>query len=132
MIKTKGFFARIVEKSREEFVKLIQKALKKTGLDIKAPLMKAILAGLSERDETADICTDVKSNPEPDPDLRDTEQIPFTRKVPEKQAIDEYIKREVNPYAPDAWVDYPKTKIGYEIPFSLHFIKCTKPLLRWK
>lgn len=113
----------VLYKNRAEFSKLLQKALKKAGLDVKAPLMKAILAGLSEKDETADICTDPKGNPEPDTDLRDTEQIPFTRKVSEKEAIDDYIEREVKPYAPDAWVDYSKTKKGYEIPFTRHFYK---------
>jgi type I restriction enzyme M protein len=113
----------VLYKNRAEFIKLLQKALKKAGLDVKAPLMKAILAGLSEKDETADVCVDKDSNPEPDTDLRDTEQIPFTRKVTEKEAIDDYIKREVKPYAPDAWVDYSKTKKGYEIPFTRHFYK---------
>jgi type I restriction enzyme M protein len=113
----------VLSKNRAEFAKLLQKALKKAGLDVKAPLMKAILAGLSEKDETAKICTDAKGNPEPDTDLRDTEQIPFTRKVSEKEAIDDYIEREVKPYAPDAWVDYSKTKKGYELPFTRHFYK---------
>jgi type I restriction enzyme M protein len=57
---------------------------------------------------------------EPDPDLRDTEQIPF------KEDIAAYIKREVLPYAPDAWVDESKTKKGYEIPFTRHFYKYTE------
>ena len=87
---------------------------------MKAPLLKAILAGLSEKDETADICTDAKGNPEPDTDLRDTEQIPF------KENITAYIEREVLPYAPDAWVDESKTKKGYEIPFTRHFYKHTE------
>ena len=104
-------------KNRTVFTKLLSKTLKKAGLALKAPLHKAILAGLSEKDETADICTDSKGNPEPDPDLRDTEQIPF------KEDIDEYIRREVLPYVPDAWVDERKTKKGYEIPFTRHFYK---------
>jgi type I restriction enzyme M protein len=107
-------------KNRVEFSKLLSKALKKAGLFVKTPLMKAILAGLSEKDETADICTDSKGNPESDPDLRDIEQIPF------KEDIDEYIKREVLPYAPDAWVDKSKTKKGYEIPFTRYFYKYTE------
>jgi type I restriction enzyme M protein len=107
-------------KNRAEFSKLLSRAMKKAELDMKAPLMKAILAGLSEKDETADICTDAKGNPEPDADLRDTEQIPF------KENIDDYIKREVLPYAPDAWVDEKKTKKGYEIPFTRHFYKYTE------
>jgi type I restriction enzyme M protein len=54
---------------------------------------------------------------EPDPDLRDTEQIPLL----EKGAIEGFIEREVWPYAPDAWVDAAKTRIGYEISFNRYF-----------
>nr|MDK8534524.1 hypothetical protein [Gleimia europaea] len=54
-------------------------------------------------------------NPEPDPALRDTEQIPLA------EDIDAYIQREVIPYAADAYVDPDKTKIGYEIPFTRYF-----------
>jgi type I restriction enzyme M protein len=107
-------------KNRHEFTKLLQKTFKKAGINVKTALLKAILTGLSEKDETADICTDAKGNPEPDVDLRDTEQIPF------KEDIAEYIKREVLPYAPDAWVDESKTKKGYEIPFTRHFYKYTE------
>lgn len=107
----------IIYKNRESFASVVAKALKKAGLDVKTTLLKAIVAGLSEKDETADICKDAKDNPEPDPDLRDTEQVPF------KEDIGEYIRREVLPYAPDAWVDEKKTKKGYEIPFARHFYK---------
>lgn len=113
----RGMDESVVYKNREAFSKLLSKAFKKAGLDVKAPLLKAVLTGLSEKDETADICLDSKGNPEPDTDLRDTEQIPF------KEDIAEYIKREVLPYAPDAWVDESKTKKGYEIPFTRHFYK---------
>lgn len=107
----------VVYKNRAEFTKLLKMAFKKAGLDVKAPLLKAILAGLAEKDDTADICMDAKGNPEPDTDLRDTEQIPF------KDDIAAYINREVLPYVPDAWVDDSKTKKGYEIPFTRHFYK---------
>lgn len=110
----------VLYKNRAEFTKLLKMAFKKAGLDVKAPLLKAILSGLSEKDETADICVDAKGNPEPDTDLRDTEQIPF------KDDIATYIKQEVLPYAPDAWVDESKTKKGYEIPFTRHFYKYTE------
>ena len=70
---------------------------------------------LSERDETADICIDSKGNPEPDPELRDYENVPL------KEDIDEYMAREVLPHVPDAWVDESKTKIGYEINFNRYF-----------
>jgi type I restriction enzyme M protein len=110
----------VLYKNRAAFTKLLKKSFKKAELDMKAPLMKAILAGLSEKDETADICADAEGNPEPDIDLRDNEQIPF------KEDIAAYIKREVLPYAPDAWVDESKTKKGYEIPFTRHFYKYTE------
>lgn len=106
-----------VYKNRTEFSKLLAKAFKKAGLDVKTPLLKAILNGLSEKDETADICMDAKGNPEPDPDLRDTERVPF------KEDIDVYIEREVLPYTPNAWVDKSKTKKGYTIPFTRYFYK---------
>jgi type I restriction enzyme M protein len=54
---------------------------------------------------------------EPDPDLRDTEQVPLL----EEGGIEAFIRREVLPYTPDAWLDPAKTRIGYEISFTRHF-----------
>jgi type I restriction enzyme M protein len=105
---------------------------------------RAILAALSERDPEANICTDAKGNPEPDPELRDTETVPLPKKSPLPLPIgykgadgkepandklvtlvrahcNEYFAREVTPHWPDAWIDYSKTKIGYEIPISQYF-----------
>ena len=62
---------------------------------------------------------DKKGNPSPDKDLTDTEQIPLDY----PGGIDAFIKAEVLPYAPDAWVDKSKTQIGYEISFTKHFYK---------
>ena len=56
---------------------------------------------------------------EPDSDLRDTEQVPLL----EEGGIDAFIRREVLPYTPDAWVNDSATKIGYEISFTRHFYK---------
>jgi type I restriction enzyme M protein len=56
---------------------------------------------------------------EPDSDLRDTEQVPLL----EPGGIEPFIRREVMPYTPDAWVDASATKIGYEISFTRHFYK---------
>lgn len=56
---------------------------------------------------------------EPDTDLRDTEQVPLL----EQGGIEAFIRREVLPYTPDAWIDESKTKIGYEISFTRHFYK---------
>ncbi|XOQ43610.1 MAG: Type I restriction-modification system, DNA methylase subunit [Clostridium sp.] len=107
----------ILYKNRDEFTKVLKKAFKDSGIKLDSALLKAILSALSEKDETADICVDSKGNPEPDPDLRDTENVPL------KEDIHEYFEREVKPHVPDAWIDETKTKIGYEIPFTRHFYK---------
>jgi type I restriction enzyme M protein len=61
---------------------------------------------------------------EPDTALRDSEQIPLTEPAGEwRDGIEAFIRREVLPYAPDAWVDESKTKVGYEISFTRHFYK---------
>lgn len=61
---------------------------------------------------------------EPDPELRDTEQISLTEPPGQwRDGIEAFIRREVLPYAPDAWIDETKTKIGYEISFTRHFYK---------
>lgn len=59
--------------------------------------------------------------PVADPSLRDTESVPL------KEDIKEYFKREVLSFAPDAWIDKKKTKIGYEIPFTRYFYKYEAP-----
>jgi type I restriction enzyme M protein len=71
------------------------------------------------RDETGRIVLGQKGKqkgrPQPDPALRDTENVPLEE---EAQA---YFEREVLPHAPDAWIDHERTKVGYEIPFNRHF-----------
>lgn len=63
---------------------------------------------------------------EPDSELRDTEQVPLTEPAGDQvDGIAAFISREVLPYAPDAWVDESKTRIGYEISFTRHFYKPT-------
>jgi type I restriction enzyme M protein len=115
-------------------------AAKATGLKLPAPIKKAIFNALGERDPDAEICHDGKGRPEPDSELRDTENIPLPEGTqlplpmqfgPDKpndelvtafrDDIDAYMAREVLPHVPDAWVDYSKTKVGYEIPINRHF-----------
>jgi len=105
-------------KNRAQFEKVLDAALAPVGR-VPAPVRAAILAALSERDETADICIDADGFPEPDADLRDNES------VPRKETIHAYFDREVKPHVPDAWVDESKTKDGYEIPFTRHFYTYT-------
>lgn len=62
-----------------------------------------------------------KGKPQPDSNLRDTENIPL------KDDIQAYFKREVLPHVADAYIDHEKTKVGYEIPFNRHFYKYVPP-----
>ena len=102
----------------------IEKAAKTALLDdwtafakatkLKAAALKKIRPFITEKDPTAQ-----PIEGEPDVDLRDTENIPFTY----EGGIDAFIKNEVLTYAPDAWVDEKKTQIGYEISFTKYFYK---------
>jgi type I restriction enzyme M protein len=104
-------------KNRDEFIKALKNSFNSNGLSFDTSSLKMLLSMLSEKDETADICTDSKGRPEPDADLRDTENVPL------KEDIYAYFEREVKPHVPDAWIDEDKTKVGYEIPFTRHFYK---------
>jgi len=108
-------------KNRDRCVGMMKSTFRKAEIKIPASLFKAILMALAERDETADVCTDSKGNPEPDPELRDYENVPL------KEDIEEYFRREVLPHVPDAWIDHSKTKVGYEINFNRYFYRYTPP-----
>lgn len=113
--------AGVLWKNRDEFTKALKKQLKATATDLSGPHLKALIAGLSERDDTADVCTGAKGKIEPDPDLRDTENVPW------HEDIQSYVEREVKPFVPDVWIDEDKTKDGCEIPFTRHFYQYTPP-----
>lgn len=66
-------------------------------------------------DEQGEVLKDSKKRPIPNPDLRDSENIPLT------EDIDEYFEREIKSYAPNAWIDKKKTKVGYKIPMTRYF-----------
>ncbi len=125
---------------REAFDADLSKTAKKADIKLPAAIKKAIFAALGKRDPKAEICRDSKGQAEPDSELRDTENIPLPEGTelplpmafgPDKPndilveafrtAIDDYLTREVLPHVPDAWVDYSKTKVGYEIPINRHF-----------
>ncbi len=109
-------------KDRDSFTTDLKDALSKAGMQSpKAPLIKTIWTTIGEHDDTAVVITNAKGNPEPDPSLRDTENVPLT------EDVEQYFAREVLPHVPDAWIDDDKTKIGYEIPFTRHFYRYTPP-----
>ncbi len=122
----------------------VDAALKKAGTKLPAAELKLILKAVSWRVETAPPVIAKVHKPgkltadpmlglydavaagkpcvveyEPDTDLRDTEQVPLL----EEGGIEAFIRREVLPYTPDAWVNNDATKIGYEISFTRHFYK---------
>ena len=126
------------------FWEKVDAAIEKLGLKLSTSDKKTILRAVSWRVETAPEVvarihkagkteadplrgryeTTVDGKPcvveyEPDPDLRDSEQVPLL----EEGGIEAFIRREVLPYTPDAWIDESATKIGYEISFTRHFYK---------
>ena len=103
------------------FDKRLGHALGQAGLNITAPLRKAILNAAAQSDVDAPVVSNRKGQSVPDPDLRDNENVPLT------EDITGYMAREVLPHVPDAWVDKAKTKIGYEIPFTRYFYHYVPP-----
>ena len=98
----------ILHKDRETFVRALTIAAAAADIRLRAPVFKAILAALTERDETAEICRDKDGMPEPDPELRDTERVPLSEGedpadgegVP--ASVRAFFEREVKPHVPDA------------------------------
>lgn len=90
---------------------------------------KAVIAAFGEHCPDAEIITDTKGNPLPDPNLRDNENVPLA------ESVEEYFEREVLPHVPDAWIDTSKKDakdgevgvVGYEINFNRYFYKYALP-----
>jgi type I restriction enzyme M protein len=114
---------------RAKFVPLFDAAAAKAGLRVAATVKRAVLDALSERDESAAVCRDEDGNPEPDPDLRDTENVPLG------EDVQEFFAREVKPHVPDAWInesirdekDGKVGIVGYEINFNRYFYRYQPP-----
>ena len=114
---------------RPSFEKALKTAASEHDIKLDASLKKAVVNALSERDEMAEICRDKKGNPEPDSNLRDTENVPLS------ESIEAFFKREVKPHVPDAWIDESKRDntdgdvgiVGYEINFNRYFYTYEPP-----
>ncbi len=99
--------------------------------------LNKLLKEAAGSDPEAEISLDKKGNPLPDADLRDQENIPLPAgwlslsEAARAQALvdqaDSYLESDIRPYAPEAWIDHSKTKIGYEIPFTRHFYEYVPP-----
>ncbi len=85
-----------------------------------APVKKAVTAAITTRAPDGETVYD-KFGPVADTQLRDTENIPLD------ESVEQYLEREVFPFAPEAWVDEEKERVGYEIPFSRLFYRYVPP-----
>ena len=93
----------------------VKKILRRNGSRWKAPEKKLFRDVFTVTDPEAAPILKGADGYEPDPALRDFENVPL------KEDIEDYFKREVRPYVPDAWMDRDKDRIGYEISFNRHF-----------
>jgi type I restriction enzyme M protein len=149
----RAFAAGQLVKDRDVFVEQLTRAFAESDVTLDAKLLGALLApgSIGERDPSAEICRDKNGAPEPDPNLRDTENVPFVPGIvlplpleyegkKNKGRVDvqpllalvrdhceAYLAAEVLPYRSDAWIDHSKMKVGYEIPFNRHFYEYEAP-----
>jgi type I restriction enzyme M protein len=113
----------------------VDAALKNLALDDKQK--KAALKAISTTDPSAEITLDKKNDIVPDPDLRDAENVPLPHGYLELEfdkrhevlldLATKHLEEEISKFTPDAWIDFSKTKIGYEIPFIRQFFKPIPP-----
>ena len=128
--KLEGFTGQTFHSEKEA-----EKALLKVGFDSRE--LKVAIKAMARTDQSANSLAGKKSIFEPDPELRDNENISlpigFTqmseieRLRSVERMAEEHLLKEIHPYVPDAWVDHSKTKIGYEILFTRQFYTYTPP-----
>ena len=121
--------------NEKDFVRRLGDAL--AGLDVPDKVRKAVIAAAAVPDEDAPVLTDHRGDPLPDPDLRDQENVPLPegwfslgaegRAKALRVSAETHLEVEIQPYAPDAWVDHDKVKVGVEIPFTRHFYEYVPP-----
>jgi len=115
--------------SRAKFLEKFENELKKRDLKITKRTIKVVWQQIGERDEEAEICLAEDGKQEADKELKDYERVPWG------MDINEYFKKEVLPYASDAWIDEGVCDekdsgvgiVGYEIPFTRFFYKYEEP-----
>ena len=119
----------MVVKDKQEFEGMLANTAKQIGIKLSAPAREAILSGLSETDENANICRGRDCLPEPDTKLRDTERVSLS------EDIYEFFEREILIHTPDAWIDESKRDrtdgeiglIGYKINIDRCFHRYSPP-----
>jgi type I restriction enzyme M protein len=108
-------------KSRTAFVEALASSTKEAGLKLGAPIIKALVGEFGLKSDDGEVCLDAKGRFEADAEARDSENVPL------HEDVSAYFAREVEPFAPGAWIDPSKEKIGYEIPFTRHFYSYIPP-----
>ena len=150
-IETSPGWTKLTEPDRLALVQLLERLAGFSSTDRTATarrlgslpkaIEKALWDAISVRDPEAPVIIDRKGHPEPDPDLRDNENVPLpgpTRgfepdpterlaTATNRSAVDAYMAAEVLPYVPDAWVNHSKTKVGYEIAVTRQFYRYVPP-----
>jgi type I restriction enzyme M protein len=108
-----------------------------TAAGLSTPQQQAVWDALAIRDPKAPMLTNRRGEPEPDPELRDQENVPLPKisvryepdptarltTVEYRAAVEDYLEAEVRPYASDAWTDNNKTRIAYEVPLTRYFYR---------
>lgn len=123
--------------NREKFSKELASHLRDHGISLTTTQRQALWQSIGVHDETADYCRATsgknEGEMEPDPALRDTENVPFgwggrpkTHEALE-ETVQAYFDAEVKPHVDNAWIDWDKAKTGYEIPFTQHFYTYEPP-----
>jgi type I restriction enzyme M protein len=125
--------------TRRELVEALGSAV--AAIPLPVPAQTTVWSAVAVRDGEASVVTDRKGNAQPDTELRDSENVPLPA-VPVsfvedptgrlatleyRTTVDDYLRDEVSPHIQDAWVDYDRTKIGYEIPLTRYFYEYVPP-----
>jgi len=123
--------------NREKFNNELGSYLRDHDVSLTGGQRKTLWQTIGVHDETADICLHLsgakKGEPEADPALRNTENVQFGwgghLKTHEalNETVQAYFDAEVKPHVDDAWIDWDKTKTGYEIPFTRQFYTYEPP-----
>ena len=114
-----------------------EKALLSEVAELTIAQKKVFAKACAVADPEAPIIKGRGGKPEPDPDLRDQENVPLTagwlalsereRDKALVESAEAHLENEIRPYVPDAWIDHTKTKVGFEIPFTRQFYVYTPP-----
>jgi type I restriction enzyme M protein len=105
----------VVYRDQTAFDSALSAAFNRAGVKLGRTLSRRIREAVSAQDDAATPYRDAKGRPQPDPDLRDYDDIPLN------EDVQSWFEREVLPHAPDAWLAPAEGRIGYAIPFARFF-----------